>query len=87
MSVDWCGQPIMVKLRLWQITTAEIDSLHHAPGGQNSKHCVEVRIGRYDGIFERQGKGLSRCDINCESLREEQIDHLNKVNIGETNFI
>jgi len=46
MRVDGCCQSVVKVIVGCECPTAEVDGLHHAARGEDTQHCVEVRIVR-----------------------------------------
>ena len=44
VRVDGSSETIVEELRGCHHARAEVDGLHHAPGGENAQHCVEVGV-------------------------------------------
>lgn len=68
MSVDRCCQSVMTKLGFGDEAAAEVDSLHHAPGGQYTQHRVEEWVVGDDGCIQAVGQTLAGLHVHRKSL-------------------
>lgn len=82
MRVNRAGETVVEEIRLLYHAAGKVDRLHHAPGGQNLEHSVEVGIVLLVSCLEGLGELGAAARVDLEALMLAGLDQRVEVHLG-----